>query len=148
MVVRAGPVGNWLPGSDPPQHLASSSLPGNYGFDPLNLGKNPGALEWYAQAELQHGRWAMLGAAGVLAAELNGQDWVKAQTQTYWADVKTLVAIQIFLFSWVEFRRLQDIRKPGSVNQDPIFSNNKLPDGNKPGMFSLTCFLCTPFYFC
>lgn len=25
--------------------------------------------------------------------------------------------------------RLQDIRKPGSVNQDPIFSNNKLPDG-------------------
>jgi hypothetical protein len=26
-------------------------------------------------------------------------------------------------------RRLQDIRKPGSVNQDPIFTNNKLPDG-------------------
>jgi hypothetical protein len=25
--------------------------------------------------------------------------------------------------------RLQDIRKPGSVNQDPIFTNNKLPDG-------------------
>jgi light-harvesting complex I chlorophyll a/b binding protein 2/light-harvesting complex I chlorophyll a/b binding protein 4 len=30
-------------------------------------------------------------------------------------------------------RRLQDIRKPGSVNQDPIFTNNKLPDGNEVG---------------
>ncbi len=27
----------------------------------------------------------------------------------------------------------QDFIKPGSVNQDPIFTNNKLPDGNKPG---------------
>lgn len=25
--------------------------------------------------------------------------------------------------------RLMDIRKPGSANQDPIFTNNKLPDG-------------------
>jgi hypothetical protein len=29
--------------------------------------------------------------------------------------------------------RWQDIKKPGSANQDPIFSSNKLPDGNEPG---------------
>jgi hypothetical protein len=29
--------------------------------------------------------------------------------------------------------RYQDYLKPGSVNQDPIFSNNKLADGNTPG---------------
>lgn len=27
----------------------------------------------------------------------------------------------------------QDFLKPGSANQDPIFTNNKLPDGNTPG---------------
>ena len=35
--------------------------------------------------------------------------------------------------AWVEIRRLQDMYKPGSTNQDPIFSGNKLPDGNSPG---------------
>eukprot|EP00889_Picochlorum_renovo_P000113 jgi/Picre1/27143/NNA_000112.t1 len=88
-VVTQSAAGNWFPGSETPAHLSSSSLPGNFGFDPLNLGKDPEKLKWYAQAELQHARWAMLG--------------------------------------W------QDMRKPGSANQDPIFSNNKLPDGNEPG---------------
>jgi light-harvesting complex I chlorophyll a/b binding protein 4 len=31
----------------------------------------------------------------------------------------------MLLFAWVELRRLQDIRNPGSVNQDPIFTNYK-----------------------
>jgi hypothetical protein len=30
-------------------------------------------------------------------------------------------------------RRYQDIVKPGSANVDPIFTSNKLPDGNEPG---------------
>lgn len=29
---------------------------------------------------------------------------------------------------WVEVRRFQDIRKPGSVNEDPIFKGNKVPN--------------------
>lgn len=37
-----------------------------------NLGKEPEALKWYAQAELQNGRWAMLGVAGILVPELLG----------------------------------------------------------------------------
>jgi hypothetical protein len=28
----------------------------------------------------------------------------------------------------VEVRRWQDIRKPGSVNEDPIFKGNKVPN--------------------
>jgi hypothetical protein len=28
----------------------------------------------------------------------------------------------MLLFAWVEIRRLQDIRNPGSASQDPIFT--------------------------
>jgi len=106
---------------------------GNFGFDPLGLGKNPETLKWYVQAELQNGRWAMLGSAGILAAEITGQDWVAANAKEYYADTRTLFAIQLILFHFVEIRRLQDYLKPGSANQDPIFTSNKLPDGNTPG---------------
>ena len=49
----------------------------------------------------------MLGAAGVLAAELTGNDWVKVQAAPYWIDTKTQTAILLFLFHWVEINRLQ-----------------------------------------
>ena len=39
------------------------SLPGDNGFDPLGLGEDPENLKWYVQAELQNGRWAMLGVS-------------------------------------------------------------------------------------
>ena len=42
------------------------ALTHDFGFDPLGLGKNEQALKWYQQAELVHGRWAMLGVAGIL----------------------------------------------------------------------------------
>lgn len=38
-----------------------------------------------------------------------------------------LLAVEFFLMHWVEVRRWQDLRKPGSVDQDPIFSQYKLP---------------------
>ena len=43
-----------------------SRLIGDFGYDPLNLGKNPEALKWYVQAEIIHGRLAMMGLAGML----------------------------------------------------------------------------------
>ncbi len=38
-----------------------------------------------------------------------------------------LLAFEFFAMHWVEVRRWQDLRKPGSVDQDPIFSQYKLP---------------------
>lgn len=49
-------------------HAPTSST--DYGWDPLCLGSNPDALKWYRQAELQNGRWAMLGVAGILGQEI------------------------------------------------------------------------------
>jgi light-harvesting complex I chlorophyll a/b binding protein 4 len=72
----------------------------------------------------------MLGAAGVLV-----QEAVKPDIWFYDAPTKIdlpfnilgLVAFQFFAMHWVELQRWQDFRNPGSVDQDPIFKNNKLP---------------------
>lgn len=42
------------------------SLPGDFGYDPLRLSADPGALKWMVHAELINGRFAMLGVAGIL----------------------------------------------------------------------------------
>ena len=39
-----------------------------------------------------------------------------------------ILAWEFLLMHWVEVRRWQDIRKPGSVNEDPIFKGNKVPN--------------------
>ncbi|GIL56222.1 hypothetical protein Vafri_11649 [Volvox africanus] len=71
-------AGNWLPGSDAPAWLPDD-LPGNYGFDPLSLGKDPASLKRFTESEVIHGRWAMLGVAGALAVELLGYgNWYDA----------------------------------------------------------------------
>jgi light-harvesting complex I chlorophyll a/b binding protein 4 len=127
--------GNWLPGSDSPAYL-DGSLPGDNGFDPLNLGEDAENLKWYVQAELQNGRWAMLGVAGIIIPEaltkagiLSVPVWYEAGAAEYAIPNTTLFIIEFLLFHYVEVRRWQDIRFPGSVNEDPIFKGNKLPDG-------------------
>ena len=40
--------------------VGSSTLPGNLGFDPLNLAQTKRQLVTYRQAEIKHGRLAML----------------------------------------------------------------------------------------
>lgn len=115
-----------------------NELPGDYGFDPLELGKDPEDLKWYVQAELQHGRWAMLGVAGAAAPEIltnmgisNLPNWHEAPLYDgYFTDATTLFWVQMLMMNWAEVRRWQDIRKPGSVSEDPTpFSNAKLPAG-------------------
>lgn len=117
----------WAPGVVAPSYL-DGSLPGDYGWDPLGLGSNPKALTWYQQAELQNGRWAMLGVAGVLAQEIAKPDVFFYESAVYSSknlpfgmNMGSLLAINFLLMHWVEVRRWQDIRKFGSVNKDPIF---------------------------
>jgi light-harvesting complex I chlorophyll a/b binding protein 2 len=122
----------WFPGSDAPEWL-DGSLPGDYGFDPLGLGSDPELLKWFVQAELQNARWAMLGAAGIFIPDLltkigilNVPFWFTAGAEKYQADGWTLFAVELALMGWAEGRRWADIVKPGSVNVDPVFPNNKL----------------------
>jgi len=122
----------WFPGSTSPEWL-DGSLPGDYGFDPLGLGSDPELLKWFVQAELQHARWAMLGAAGIFIPEfltsvgiLNTPFWFEAGKADYFADQWTLFAVELLFMGWAEARRYADIINPGSVNTDPIFTNNKL----------------------
>ncbi|CAK9883118.1 unnamed protein product [Sphagnum jensenii] len=127
--------GEWLPGLDSPPYL-NGSLAGDNGFDPLSLAEDPENLKWYVQAELQNGRWAMLGVAGMLLPEIltkagliNAPLWYDAGKVDYFAPASTLFVIEFILFHYVEVRRWQDIKYPGSVNQDPIFKSYSLPAG-------------------
>ena len=87
----------------------------------------------YQQAELVHCRWAMLGAAGVLVPDLLSKigintappatpNWVEAQTFEYFAPPATIALLNLWLVSWVEHKRGQDIQNPGSQAEDPIFT--------------------------
>ena len=127
----------WMPGTAAPSHL-KGMLPGDYGFDPLNLGEDSKDLDWYVQAELQHARWAMLGVAGMAAPELltmfgvsDLPNWHDAPFYNgYFASSTTLFTVQMFMMNWAEIRRWQDIKNPGSVSEDPAFPGNKLPAGD------------------
>lgn len=122
----------WFPGSTAPAHL-DGSLPGDYGFDPLGLGSDPELLKWFVQAELVHARWAMLAAAGIFIPDLltkigilNVPFWYTAGELEYVSDPVTLFAVELAFIGWAEGRRWADIVRPGSVNVDPVFPNNKL----------------------
>ncbi|KAL7115051.1 hypothetical protein ACP275_04G160100 [Erythranthe tilingii] len=145
--------GEWLPGLASPDYLAGS-LPGDNGFDPLGLAEDPENLKWFVQAELVNGRWAMLGVAGMLLPEvltsiglINVPKWYDAGKSEYFASSSTLFVIEFILFHYVEIRRWQDIKNPGSVNQDPIFKSYSLPPnevGYPGGIFNPLNFAPTP----
>lgn len=112
--------------------MAGKNLPGNFGFDPLNLGANPAGLAWYQQAELQHARWAMMGVAGILipdvlthAGILNVPDWTQAgkvYSESEGAySFASLFMVQMFLHNFVEIKRWEDIKKPGSQGEAGSF---------------------------
>jgi light-harvesting complex I chlorophyll a/b binding protein 3 len=115
------------------------TLPGDFGFDPLGLldPKDAGGYitpDWLRYAEVFHGRWAMLGAAGCIAPEILGSmglipkatgiDWFAAGVippagtyDQYWTDPYNLFFVEIVLMSFAEHRRIQDFRNPGSMGK-------------------------------
>ena len=116
---------NPFPSSRGPHACASHPPPpppSNFGFDPLKLAAVPSNLQRYQEAELQHCRWAMLGAAGALAPEVLGYgDWVSSPAWAATTDghatwfgvynplsISTLLAIQAVLFAAAEGARAQE----------------------------------------
>ena len=61
-----------LPFLPRPATLNAINLPGDAGFDPLNLAKDEDRLYFYREAELKHARIAMLAAIGWPVSELVG----------------------------------------------------------------------------
>ncbi|KAJ1469315.1 light harvesting complex protein [Baffinella frigidus] len=62
----------------PDSPLADCVMVGNKGFDPLNLAKNLEELDTFREAEIKHGRLAMLAAVGWPAAERLNPYFAKA----------------------------------------------------------------------
>ncbi|KAL2924483.1 Chlorophyll a-b binding protein P4 chloroplastic [Bienertia sinuspersici] len=58
---------------------------------------------------------------------INVPKWYDAGKEEYFASSSTLFVIEFILFHYVEIRRWQDIKNPGSVNQDPSFKQYSLP---------------------
>lgn len=109
--VRGG--GNFI---DP--EWLDGSLPGDYGFDPLGLGKDPAFLKWYREAELIHGRWAMLAVVGIFVGQAwSGIPWFLAGADPGAVapfSFGTLLGTQLLLMGWVESKRWVDFFDPDS----------------------------------
>lgn len=121
---------SWCPGLTIPKHL-DGSLPGDNGYDPLNLGADPQALKWYRQSELVHSRVAMMGITGMLIPSvltkfgvLNTPEWYdagKVAIENSFAPFNTLLMVELFLCGWVESKRWMDFKNPKSQGEDGSF---------------------------
>lgn len=95
-----------------------------------------------SEAERVHCRWAMLGVAGILAQEIVHPDvfwYTSGATMELPIPLPGLLAFELFVMHWVESKRGYDLKNPGSQDQDPIFSQYKLPahEVGYPGKFYL-----------
>eukprot|EP00271_Cylindrocystis_brebissonii_P016888 TRINITY_DN4170_c0_g1_i1.p1 TRINITY_DN4170_c0_g1~~TRINITY_DN4170_c0_g1_i1.p1 ORF type:complete len:288 (+),score=62.82 TRINITY_DN4170_c0_g1_i1:147-1010(+) len=69
--------------SEVPEYL-TGEVAGDYGYDPLGLGKKPSDFSKYQAYELIHARWAMLGAAGFLIPELLNKTGAVCGPEAVW----------------------------------------------------------------
>ena len=117
VVARARTAGSdrplWLPGVRAPAHLDGKVL-GDRGFDPLGLGTDPDRLKWYREAELMNGRFAMIGALGILATEyaVPGK-WYERGAASYDLPIGPLIAIQAVVMGFLETKRYIGFKKTG-----------------------------------
>ncbi|KAK3275453.1 hypothetical protein CYMTET_16419 [Cymbomonas tetramitiformis] len=130
VVAEAKP--HWCPGNSSPAHL-DGSLVGDFGFDPLGLGKDPADLKWYVQAELVHARFAMLGLAGMVVPEVwtlagvwEAPVWFEAGKYDYGVNFATIFTCQIILMGWAETRRYMDYKNDFTLWESQGFGGSGL----------------------
>ncbi|KAF3659700.1 Chlorophyll a-b binding protein CP24 10B, chloroplastic [Capsicum annuum] len=123
VVAAAAAKKSWLPGVRAGGNLVDpewldGSLPGDYGFDPLGLGKDPAFLKWYREAELIHGRWAMTAVVGIFVGQAwSGIPWFEAGADPGAIapfSFGSLLGTQLLLMGWVESKRWVDFFDPDS----------------------------------
>ncbi|KAL9186490.1 hypothetical protein ACHAXT_005728 [Thalassiosira profunda] len=73
-----------------PQHL-TGQYAGDVGFDPLGLASNPEQLTYYREAEVKHGRIAMLAAAGWPLSELFDRPLANLVDEDFGLDLSPMV---------------------------------------------------------
>jgi light-harvesting complex I chlorophyll a/b binding protein 5 len=77
------------------------------------------------QAELVHGRWAMLGAAGILFTAATGlPQWYEAgkvAAEGSSISFPNLVVTTFLLMGWAEGKRWADLKNPGSQGDGSFF---------------------------
>jgi len=125
----------------------AGGLPGNEGpelknFDPLKISENaPEWVPWYREAELKHGRIAMLATAGFIGAEffqLPGEVHQVSSVAAHDASVSSGALTQILF--WVSL--LEILTTPALANTNPIAKSNgwfgagNFPSDRQPGEFS------------
>ena len=123
LVVAAAAKKSWIPAFKSDAEFVNppwldGSLPGDYGFDPLGLGKDPAFLKWYREAELIHGRWAMAAVLGIFIGQAwSGVPWFEAGAQPGAVapfSFGSLLGTQLLLMGWVESKRWVDFFNPES----------------------------------
>ncbi|GMY39124.1 Chlorophyll a-b binding protein CP24 10A, chloroplastic [Fagus crenata] len=123
VVAAVQPKKSWVPGVRGGGNLIDpewldGSLPGDYGFDPLGLGKDPAFLKWYREAELIHGRWAMAAVVGIFVGQAwSGIPWFEAGADPGAIapfSFGSLLGTQLLLMGWVESKRWVDFFNPDS----------------------------------
>jgi len=123
------PSGLLDPVTDVPKWL-DGTLPGDYGFDPLNLSKSKADVQKYREFEIVHARWAMLAVPGCAIPNALGLDtWTTTGykaldgTLTYTAPpfgtfpillpLPILAAIQVGLIGYAENAKKEGVGPAG-----------------------------------
>jgi light-harvesting complex II chlorophyll a/b binding protein 5 len=134
--------GGLLDRNDLPLYL-DGTLPGDYGYDPLGLGKDTETVDKFRAYELIHARWAMLAAAGIIipeglqanGADINGGTWfetgaemLNGGTLNYFAVPWTVVNNPLPLFAVAAV----EVALMGAV--EVYRRNGQGPAGYSPGV--------------
>eukprot|EP00963_Diacronema_lutheri_P001698 scaffold110_cov315-Pavlova_lutheri.AAC.29 len=111
---------SWMPGVKHPEYL-DGTLPGDYGFDPLRLAEDPKLLQRYTEAELQNGRWAMLGVVGMIAVEVLGQgNWIDAAVKSPQTYMGKEIPLSLPVLCFVEFLAFAFVESKRNEETDPV----------------------------